>query len=132
MALMNQFVPWANSQTWVERYFWNQAVSCRCILLQLCCGIAVVSVLANVLGILHPMHGSLQLQVKCQNVASSVASRHSSCQTCSTHTNLGCLLKQISLSACMPAQDRMDLVYTPVLETQWSLGHESICDTVRT
>lgn len=27
VALMNQFVPWANSQSWIERYFWNQAVS---------------------------------------------------------------------------------------------------------
>ena len=66
IALMNQFVPWANSQSWVERYFWNQAVSSCCISLQLCCGIAVVSGYANVLCVLHPMHGSLQLQVpKC-------------------------------------------------------------------
>ncbi len=27
MALMEAFVPWANSQSWIERYFWNQAVS---------------------------------------------------------------------------------------------------------
>lgn len=27
LALMEQFVPWANSQPWIERYFWNQAVS---------------------------------------------------------------------------------------------------------
>ena len=26
VALMNAFVPWANSQPWIERYFWNQAV----------------------------------------------------------------------------------------------------------
>lgn len=24
--LMNAFLPWANSQPWIERYFWNQAV----------------------------------------------------------------------------------------------------------
>ena len=28
LALMEQFVPWANSQPWIERYFWNQAVCC--------------------------------------------------------------------------------------------------------
>ena len=28
LALMQDFVPWANSQPWIERYFWNQAVSC--------------------------------------------------------------------------------------------------------
>ena len=28
LALMQGFVPWANSQPWIERYFWNQAVSC--------------------------------------------------------------------------------------------------------
>lgn len=27
LALMQDFVPWANSQPWIERYFWNQAVS---------------------------------------------------------------------------------------------------------
>ena len=27
VALMEAFVPWANSQSWIERYFWNQAVS---------------------------------------------------------------------------------------------------------
>ena len=27
IALMKEFVPWANSQGWIERYFWNQAVS---------------------------------------------------------------------------------------------------------
>ena len=27
LALMEDFVPWANSQPWIERYFWNQAVS---------------------------------------------------------------------------------------------------------
>lgn len=27
IALMEAFVPWANSQGWIERYFWNQAVS---------------------------------------------------------------------------------------------------------
>lgn len=27
VALMEAFVPWANSQPWIERYFWNQAVS---------------------------------------------------------------------------------------------------------
>ena len=27
IALMEAFVPWANSQPWIERYFWNQAVS---------------------------------------------------------------------------------------------------------
>ena len=27
VALMSAFVPWANSQPWIERYFWNQAVS---------------------------------------------------------------------------------------------------------
>ena len=27
IALMKAFVPWANSQAWIERYFWNQAVS---------------------------------------------------------------------------------------------------------
>lgn len=26
LALMQRFVPWANSQPWIERYFWNQAV----------------------------------------------------------------------------------------------------------
>ena len=26
IALMKAFVPWANSQGWIERYFWNQAV----------------------------------------------------------------------------------------------------------
>ena len=26
LALMQEFVPWANSQPWIERYFWNQAV----------------------------------------------------------------------------------------------------------
>ena len=30
IALMKAFVPWANSQGWVERYFWNQAVSPPC------------------------------------------------------------------------------------------------------
>ncbi|DBA93211.1 TPA: target of Sbf [Trebouxia sp. C0005] len=25
VALMEAFVPWANSQSWIERYFWNQA-----------------------------------------------------------------------------------------------------------
>ncbi|KAL3150709.1 hypothetical protein ABBQ32_000496 [Trebouxia sp. C0010 RCD-2024] len=25
IALMEAFVPWANSQSWIERYFWNQA-----------------------------------------------------------------------------------------------------------
>ncbi|KAL3148572.1 hypothetical protein ABBQ38_014005 [Trebouxia sp. C0009 RCD-2024] len=25
LALMQRFVPWANSQPWIERYFWNQA-----------------------------------------------------------------------------------------------------------
>lgn len=28
LALMQGFVPWANSRPWIERYFWNQAVSC--------------------------------------------------------------------------------------------------------
>jgi len=23
---MEAFVPWANNQSWIERYFWNQAV----------------------------------------------------------------------------------------------------------
>lgn len=27
LALMQDFVPSANSQPWIERYFWNQAVS---------------------------------------------------------------------------------------------------------
>lgn len=27
LALLQDFVPWANSQPWIERYFWNQAVS---------------------------------------------------------------------------------------------------------
>lgn len=26
LGLMQRFVPWANSQPWIERYFWNQAV----------------------------------------------------------------------------------------------------------
>lgn len=34
IALMEAFVPWANSQSWIERYFWNQAVS-----LHPCCGL---------------------------------------------------------------------------------------------
>ena len=27
VALMQAFIPWANKQSWIERYFWNQAVS---------------------------------------------------------------------------------------------------------
>lgn len=27
VALMQDFVPWAESQPWIERYFWNQAVN---------------------------------------------------------------------------------------------------------
>ena len=43
VALMNQFVPWANSQPWIERYFWNQAVSfahhcCHIVLSHVCFG----------------------------------------------------------------------------------------------
>jgi len=26
VQLMEAFVPWANNQSWIERYFWNQAV----------------------------------------------------------------------------------------------------------
>ena len=44
MALMEEFVPWAENTSWIERYFWNQAVSplfvlCQQLLshLQACC-----------------------------------------------------------------------------------------------
>ena len=32
VQLMEAFVPWANNQSWIERYFWNQAVSAVVIL----------------------------------------------------------------------------------------------------
>ncbi len=32
IQLMEAFVPWANNQSWIERYFWNQAVSSPVVL----------------------------------------------------------------------------------------------------
>jgi len=40
VALMEAFVPWANSQSWIERYFWNQAVSLVPWELKICVNLA--------------------------------------------------------------------------------------------
>ena len=104
VALMEAFVPWANSQPWIERYFWNQAVSVLTSLRCSCCYLATRHVMKLLcLGLSSPaLDRALLLEPSCECADLSalfiLLSGHVTChKAVSVLTSLGSSRSKVSL-----------------------------------